>query len=595
MNAPLHGARWTLLGLVGVLLGASACRTPPPERPADVREDLDYVKAHTAWRIRASMEDANATAVALVLVDASEEGSGIVWANGFGRGHLAGSVNADSVFRVGSISKLASALVTKLAAREGVLDIDAPIVAALPSFTIQSRFPDARAPTLRDLMTHHAGVPSDLLRGMYGTKRGDYTNVVDALRDEHLSTAPGTLFTYSDVGYALLGAAVEVAGKESFLHRAERTLFVPLGMAHTSFDRESDVATQVLPGWMAGAELAETGPTTTPANGLFTSASDLGRLMVAMMRAPAGNQALAADDVADVLKVQNASVALDVGFTTGLGINLAPPLVEGGGPIALHSGQTIAFVAELMMLPEEKLGVAVLTNTPDGILLPQTVAREALSLFLESRTGKRVPPQPPIVESASFTEAELRACAGAYATDYGLITLDVDGAKLRGRAFEEVLELRPTAAKRFDPWILGFGVVPVKPDILKHVELSFEDVAGERAMVTTRFGVRSLRGVRIQPTPILPSWAARVGTYRNTDPGDDQITITSAQLVIEDELLLFKIKLSRYPRPLTVALTTLDDDEAITQGLGRSMGETVRVDEKGRLIVVGYPLERVLE
>jgi CubicO group peptidase (beta-lactamase class C family) len=589
---------------------ASSCATSPPAppRPASVLEDLDYVKAHAAWRIRTLMAETGATAMAIVLVDASDEAvrdnGGIVWANGFGRADLAGAVNADSVFRVGSISKLVTALVTKQAQRDGVIDIDAPLVKALPKFKIGSRFASEETSiTARHILTHHAGLPSDLLRGMYGSKRGDYRNVVDVMRDEFVSSPPRTVFAYSDASYALLGHALEVAGAEDFAHRAERTLFARLGMAHTSFDREGDVASQVLPGKMDGAPFRELGPTTTPANGLFTSASDLGRLMSAILRKDP-----VLHDVDDILRVQNDDVALDVGWRTALGINRTPPLVEGGGEVASHSGATLAFTTEVMMLPDEKLGVAVLINTAEAQHVPQAVARETLAMFLESKTGKRAPPRPPVEPApAAFTPEELASFAGAYATDFGLMRFAASGNKLRGRAFEETLELRPVrtarvrGGKAFDPWVLGLGFVPVQPPLLDDVLLSVEDVVTpegpRKALVSTRHGVRMLRGVRVDPhyakSALSAAWKKRLGTYRNADPGNDELTIESAELVEEEGFLLIKLELSRYPRPMVMALRVIDDDEAVTDGYGRSMGETVRVLQNGRLRVVGYPLERV--
>ncbi len=597
-------------GACAVLLLALACATPPPERPASILEDLEYVKTHAAWRIRTAMADTDATAMAIVLVDANDdavrENGGIVWANGFGRGELSGSVNADSVFRAGSISKLVTALVTKQAQRDGVIDIDAPVSAALPKFTIGSRFPDSASITPRHILTHHAGLPSDLLRGMYGSKRGDYRGVVDVMRDEFVSSPPRRVFAYSDAAYALLGHAIEVAGAEDFAHRSERTLFARLGMAHTSFDREGDVASQVIDGRMNGAAFRELGPTTLPANGLFTSASDLGRLMSAILRKDP-----VLHDVDDVLRVQNDDVALDTGWRTALGINRGPPLVDGGGEVAWHSGATISFTTELLMLPEEKIGVAVLINTAEAQHVPRAIAREALALFLETKTGKRARENGPLSPAPdAFTSAELKSFAGAYATDFGLMRFTVDGDKLRGRAFEEIVELRPVhpasanevkGGKAFDPWVLGFGFVPVQPPLLADVLLTVEDVVTpegtRKALVSTRHGVRMLRGIRIGAhygkAPLPPAWKARLGEYRNTDPGNDEVTIERAQLVEEEGFLLMKLTLTRYPRPMVMALRVIDDDEAVTDGYGRSMGETVRVLKDGRLRVVGYPLERI--
>lgn len=599
------------LSVLLVLVVNAGCAASPPLRPSSIRDDIDYVKAHAAWRIRTAMAETDATAMAIVLVDVdSDAPSGILWANGFGRGELAASVNADSVFRVGSISKLVTALLAKQAAKEGVLDLDAPLTRAIPKFSIRSRFPGAvELVTPRRILTHHAGLPSDLLRGMYGSKRGDYRDVVDVMQDEHLSSRPGTVFAYSDAAYALLGHAIEIAGAQDFAHRAERSLFSRLGMAHTSFDPDGDVASQVIDGRMNGERFRELGPTTLPANGLLSSPSDIGRLMAAMLRKDP-----VLHDIDDVLRVQNDDVALDVGWRTGLGINRGPPLIDGGGDLAWHSGATIAFTVEVMLLPEERVGVAVFVNTAEAQHVPQIVARETLGLLVEAKSGRPARTSPPLVDAPqAFTSDELASFAGTYATDFGLITIAPSpggNRPLRARAFEETLELRqvqmsaaPGARERrgFDPWVLGLGFIPIKPPLLADVVLSVEDVVtpdgARKALVSTKHGVRMLRGVRLDPprAQLSAAWRARLGVYRNGDPGNDELTIERARLVEENGFLVIKLSLTRYPRPLVMALRVVDDDEAVTDGWGRSMGETVRVLPDGRLRVVGYPLERTAE
>ena len=67
----------------------------------------------------------------------------------------------DSRFRVGSITKLLTAVSVLQLHEAGELDIDTPLAEQLPGFSIRSRAPDAGPITPRHLLSHHGGLPAD--------------------------------------------------------------------------------------------------------------------------------------------------------------------------------------------------------------------------------------------------------------------------------------------------------------------------------------------------------------------------------------------------------------------------------------------------
>src|SRR5581483_3980766 len=72
-------------------------------------------------------------------------------------------VDAETVFQAGSISKLFAATALMQLVEQGQVDLDRPVQEYLPEFSMKSRFADAKPVTLRLLLTHHSGVPSDRL------------------------------------------------------------------------------------------------------------------------------------------------------------------------------------------------------------------------------------------------------------------------------------------------------------------------------------------------------------------------------------------------------------------------------------------------
>ena len=109
------------------------------------------------------MSKHDVTGLSIALVDDQQ----VIWARGFGFADKERNLPAaaETVYRVGSISKRFTATAAMQLAERGKLDIDRPLATYLPGFSIKSRFPEAGSITPRTLMTHHAGLPSDRLKG----------------------------------------------------------------------------------------------------------------------------------------------------------------------------------------------------------------------------------------------------------------------------------------------------------------------------------------------------------------------------------------------------------------------------------------------
>ena len=585
-----------LLVVVAVLLGA--CATPPTRPAVLARGDFDAVGAWIDARVDHERQAKKADAVAVVVVGPDGPLYSRVWSD-------SGAVTLDSRFRIGSISKLLSSLTTLALRDEGKLELDAPISAVLPWFQVHSRFDDDDDDddgiTARQLMTHKSGLPSTALRGMYGstlTSLSDQTRHVASL---WVARPPGTAFLYSDLGYTVLGAVIEAASGQAFADVADSRVFQPLGMSRTSFVPTKDV----IPAVVHGAAFVENPPITLPANGAVSTPRDLARLAQHLLRASPTDPLTR--NLSEAMSPQP-TTTIDVDWRTGFGINENAAWSSDVGKVYWHSGQTPAFTAELVVCPAAGVGVVVMTNTHEAGFLPSVIGWKVLAVALQAATGARVEHAEPQEATGSpvFTSAELDSFSGLYPTEYGAISVHREGDRLVGRAFEETLELRPTSTRTFVPWILGFGVLPVRPDLLRGIELSFGDVddsvtGRRRALFSHQRGLAILRGVKIDPTPPSSSWLGRVGHWNNPARGDDQITIESADVVVEAGFLLLKVNVSRQARPLVIPLQILNDDVAITAGIGRFLGETVTVsrdddddddDDDDVLNVLGYPLRR---
>ncbi|HWR72054.1 MAG TPA: serine hydrolase domain-containing protein, partial [Nitrospirota bacterium] len=211
----------------------AACASAPIKPETTLPGDYEYAKQYLTWLIKKEMKKFDVTGLSIALVDDQR----VVWAEGFGYADKANKVPAtpETVYRVGSISKLFTVTAAMQLAEQGRFDIDKPLQTYLPEFSIKSRFPDAGPITPRSIMTHHSGLPSDLIQGMWTKDPEPFTSVASRLTDEYAAYPPNFVFSYSNLAMTLLGHAIEKTSGRDFVSLLDDRVLKPLQMTHSSF------------------------------------------------------------------------------------------------------------------------------------------------------------------------------------------------------------------------------------------------------------------------------------------------------------------------------------------------------------------------
>jgi CubicO group peptidase (beta-lactamase class C family) len=152
-------------------------------------------------------------------------------------------VTTASLFDLASLTKVVATTTAAMILYErGLLDLEAPITAIIPEFDGDDAV--RREVTLRRLLAHCSGLPAyeklfqraatreDLLRAASGTP---------------LVTDPGTRAEYSDIGFIILGVALERLADERLDAFCQREIFGPLGMTHTTFNPAAPLGPSIPP------------------------------------------------------------------------------------------------------------------------------------------------------------------------------------------------------------------------------------------------------------------------------------------------------------------------------------------------------------
>ncbi|MBX6313344.1 MAG: serine hydrolase [Isosphaeraceae bacterium] len=436
-------------------------------------------------------------ALSIALVDDQE----IVWARGFGFSDPERTVpaTAETVYRVGSISKLFTDIAALQLVERGVLDLDAPIRRYLPDF--QPENPTGRPITLRQLMAHHSGLVREPPVGHYFDPTSpSLAETVQSLNRTRLVVEPGWRPKYSNAALAVVGYLLEKTQGEPFALIIERAVLAPMGLKSSGFALTPDLEQRLAVGWMwtyQGRTFpAPTFPLgTAPAGNLYATVNDLGRFLAVLFaggRGP-GGQVIKPETVRGMMEPQ--FTRPHRGQTSGFGLGFR---IEdrNGQKWVRHSGAIYGFAAELVALPAEKLGVVV-AATKDGA---NGVTRHAADLALRLlRTAKKGDPLPRIEPTEPIAPEVARRIEGRHAGAGFAFDLEARGGRLYltpyGVGYR--LELRRWGNALIPDDVLAFGGIALQ-------------VEGDRVVLDEERLEHHPFG---KPEPVPERWAGLIGEY----------------------------------------------------------------------------------
>jgi CubicO group peptidase (beta-lactamase class C family) len=352
----------------GILLAGRGAETPTPARPGT---SGDVVTA----RILASAEaefgkcSVGALSIAIVHGGASESRQ---------FGHVDGKAGpaptGSTVYRLGSVTKNFTALAfLKLEASDRCSFSDS-VEKYVPEFAgIPSAPPSGAKVTLIQLATHTSGLagdPEDAEALQVGPVAEWVRTLLQAVPKTRFVADPGSLYSYSNVGYAFLGAALERAAEVPFTQYLTEQVLVPLEMRDTVFELTAEQRARLAPGWV----ISESGASTVeserelagrgyrlPAGGLFSTLDDMTRWLRFQMGEPKPK-------VFEPKALANARrrfVTSGPKLASGYGIGVQ--LRRYGEAVVFgHSGGVPGYQAEMFFDPERKLGIVILRSAVFG-------------------------------------------------------------------------------------------------------------------------------------------------------------------------------------------------------------------------------------
>jgi len=298
-------------------------------------------------------------------------GDHVLWAQGFGWADPENRVPAGvrTVYRIGSISKSMTAVLMADLAEDGVLAFDDEVVDALPEAAGFAEPPPGMSPiTFRQLASHTAGLIRE--PRLEGAAAGPIdawgAKVLASIPHTSFYTMPGTRYQYSNIGYGILGYALQRAAGEPFMQMMRERIFEPLGMASSTFVIGPDLARRLAVGYGGedhGARMPAIEHTgrgyKVPNGGVHSTVADLATFAAAVM-GRTEFELLRDDTRAEVIRRQTP----EDGPGYGLGFFLTEVELADGRRVGFvgHSGGVSGYNAYLVFDPETGYGVALMRN-----------------------------------------------------------------------------------------------------------------------------------------------------------------------------------------------------------------------------------------
>lgn len=325
-------------------------------------------------------------------------------------------VRRDTLFQIGSITKVFLTTVVMQLVEQGLAALNEPVAASVPEFQLAD--PRARDTiTLRHLLTHTSGIEGDRFDD-YGYGDDALRRYVASLAEARQIHAPGQHWSYCNSGFSVAGRLIEIKTGQTFETAMRERLFQRLGLERSFFFAQDILGYP----FACGHRTRENGTvevvrdfalpqTVHPAGGIWATIDDLlsfAAFHLGLLRL--SDPPLSPEGVELMQKPQVAAGNWADAYGFGWAI-----WSVGNTRLIGHGGSTNGFQAHVVLLPEQRVAIASLTNHESG----SAAIYELETWILAERFGIQVPNP----RSVTVGEAELARLAGTYEYPLARVTV----------------------------------------------------------------------------------------------------------------------------------------------------------------------------
>ncbi|WP_439100338.1 serine hydrolase domain-containing protein [Congregibacter sp.] len=458
--------------------------------------------AGESQRLDLILEDEALPGIAWTFVDKSEVLSG---GNGYADISSAKSMTASTKVQVGSVTKTLLAVGVLHLIFEGRLALDANVEVLLPSLNWGNPWRGEAPITIRHLLEHTGGLDNLRMWQFLNSGVSPDTPLAEAFPNDHdhllrLRTRPGSQYSYSNMGYALLGMVIEKVTSERYEDYLNREVLQPLGMLDSSFSFiTQDQDPRLAMGYFEGAVPQKSVPLfLRPAGQFTTTAADMQFFLRFLLGSGSlnGGQFVASEHMENLGRPSTTD-AFHAGLTMGHGLALAAR--DRHGVIGeCHPGETFGFRAQLCVFRQEQKAFFFAVNGDDEVADYERLT----AYFIDAMNIKPLAQTPVIPNGALEQYAGLYTLAPANMAEFAWLDWVFNSIWLSVDRQRNGLLLHSLQAQPRLLLPLGDGLFrDVERSVASHVFMGKANTVLSYGLITWK---------KASPLPLLLAWASLV-------------------------------------------------------------------------------------
>lgn len=440
MNRVVH----TLLVFAALLVQASSA-AGQADPPSGLANSIAQAR-ESAWK---TITSGHGSGVTVAMMERGE----LVYSEAMGVADRARNraVDRNTRFNVGSVAKMFAAVAILLLVDEGRVELDAPVVRYIPEFTMPD--PRFRRITVRMLLTHSSGLPGSSFFFGFEPDATTHAVLLETLGRSTLKHDPGAMSMYCNDGFTLAEIVVERVSGSRYMDFLAARVFAPLGMTRTGASVGESGGDNVAEYYEAksGKKYPREVVPVYATGGIASTAEDLCRFGNALL--PGGKALLSPASLQEIMRPQPTPFAVELRNSqqfSQFGWDYST-LVAGSVRVLAKGGNSGFYSANLQILPEERIVIAMTTSGPSGA---DDLTKPILAGLLQDRhvavpAGVKRPPR------AQPIPAALGRYEGYYAMESGALKVSIDKSRRKLQLTPMARHVPPVALDYEDGYFYG--------------------------------------------------------------------------------------------------------------------------------------------
>jgi CubicO group peptidase (beta-lactamase class C family) len=451
--------------VVGAVVAGMLVWPSAPKKPAAIPPgDYSYAIEYTDYRVDQFMQKYDLPSVCVALID----DQGVVYKQAYGLANVEENTPAtlDTVYKLGSITKLFTGIEVMQLYEEGLIDLDAPITDYLPDFFINSRFSSSEPITIRSILGHRSGLPRNgiLLEWYWESRPNVLETLTTSLADTYQAFPVGYRYKYSNIGYNVLGRVIEVMrgivppsqdSAGGWPYYMKDAILDPIGMNNSAFGSApllygTDSRLNIAMGyyWEDGRNKphSQYDIIDLASGNMQSTMNDMIEFVRYILRIGDTNEH-------PIINKDTLWSMFEEQYTRPRdpktnGLTWFTDKEQLGELVVFHSGTNQGFISMVALMPERKLGFIIFSNSARFEDLQNQLALDVLGLMLETKYGI-VPVQAKPAEKVDVSKDTLERYAGKYILNGEIIEVVVSGDQAKVIYQGQKISMVPISQSRF--------------------------------------------------------------------------------------------------------------------------------------------------